>query len=200
MPDIAQILDAIDQRLADANEEIDSLSAARSILAGDHAPRTRRGSGRRRGRPRRGEEVPAAAAPASSPAPTPVPAPPPTPAATAAPAAGESVAAVESTAGKTGRAGRAPRATSRRSRRSEERPEQTIEALLGETPDGMSAVALSKRAGMGYARVLTRLHQLEAAGTVLSTGTKRTSLWRLVTDEDRIAKRVAELERAAGRS
>ena len=145
MPDIAQILDAIEQRLTQARAEIDSLTTARGILAGE---------------------------PASTPA----------------------------RSRTTESAPRRRRATSRRSRRADEHPEQTIEALLGESTDGISAVALSKRAGMGYARVLHRLHELESAGTVLSTGTKRTSLWRLVTDEDRIAKRVAELERAAGRS
>lgn len=149
MPDIAQILDAIEQRLTQAHAEIDSLTTARSILA----------------------DRPAAA-------------PSPAVAAESAPA----------------RRRRSPDRSSRRPRRAAEHPEQTIEALLGDSADGISAVALSKRAGMGYARVLTRLHELESAGTVVSTGANRTSLWRLVTDEDRIAKRVAELEQAAARS
>ena len=145
MPDIAQILDAIEQRLTQAHAEIKSLTTARDILAGE---------------------------PASAPS---------------------RARAAES-------APRRRRVTSRRSRRAGEHPEQTIEALLGESTGGISAVALSKRAGMGYARVLHRLHELESAGTVLSTGTNRTSLWRLVTDEDRIAQRVAELEQAAART
>ena len=153
MPEIAQILDAIEQRLTQAHAEIDSLTTAREILAGAPASSTSRSRARTR--------VAESAAPRSE---------------------------------------RAKSRRSRRSRRTGEHPEQTIEALLGESTAGISAVALSKRAGMGYARVLHRLHELESAGTVLSTGTNRTSLWRLVTDEDRIAQRVAELERASARS
>ena len=149
MPDIAQILDAIEQRLTQAHAEIESLTTARDILAGEPASAPARSRGAESAPPRH--------------------------------------------RGVTSR-------RSRRSRRAGEHPEQTIEALLGESTDGISAVALSKRAGMGYARVLHRLHELESAGTVLSTGTNRTSLWRLVTDEDRIAQRVAELEQAAERT
>ena len=58
----------------------------------------------------------------------------------------------------------------------------------------MSAGALAEQAGAGYGRVLALLRELEAAGRVRRTGARRSTLWRLVTDEERIAQRAAELE------
>lgn len=70
-----------------------------------------------------------------------------------------------------------------------------IERLLSEKPEGLSAAALSKLTGASYARVTARLRELEQAGEVKSSGTRRTSLWRMVTEE-RVAQRAAELENA----
>ncbi len=69
-----------------------------------------------------------------------------------------------------------------------------LEAMLREAEDGLSAVTISKRSNAGYAQVLGLLRDLEAAGQVRRSGTRRTSLWRVVTDEERIAERAAELE------
>lgn len=73
-----------------------------------------------------------------------------------------------------------------------------LEAILREAGDGLSASAISKRSNARYGQVLGLLRELEDGGQVRRTGTRRTSLWRLVTDEDRIAERTAELERLAG--
>ena len=59
----------------------------------------------------------------------------------------------------------------------------------------MSANAVAQRAGVGYARTLKLLHELEAAGQVRRSGARRSTVWQLITDEDRIAHRAAELER-----
>lgn len=74
--------------------------------------------------------------------------------------------------------------------------EQLEQHLTG--PKGASAVAIAKRTGATYERVRAMLERLEAAGRVRSAGRSRTSLWRLLSDEERIAARVAELEAQLG--
>jgi hypothetical protein len=69
-----------------------------------------------------------------------------------------------------------------------------LEAMLSESEDGLSAVTISKRSNAGYSQVLGLLRELESSGQVRRSGTRRTSLWRVVTDEERIAERAAELE------
>ena len=54
-------------------------------------------------------------------------------------------------------------------------------------------LALANRAGVSEAKVRERLVELERAGEARNTGSRRTSLWRLLTDEQRIAERAAEL-------
>jgi hypothetical protein len=73
-------------------------------------------------------------------------------------------------------------------------PEKLAE-MLDASSEGMSAISISKESGAGYNQVLGLLRELEASGTIRRTGMRRTSLWRLVTDEERIAERAAELER-----
>jgi hypothetical protein len=70
-----------------------------------------------------------------------------------------------------------------------------LEAMLGEAEEGLSAITISKRSNASYNQVLGLLRTLDSAGQVRRTGTRRTSRWRLVTDEERIAERAAELER-----
>jgi hypothetical protein len=75
-----------------------------------------------------------------------------------------------------------------------------FERLLADAGSGVSAGAIAEQAGVGYSRVLAQLRDLEAAGRVRRTGNRRSTRWLLITDEDRIAQRVAELERlVAGR-
>jgi sugar-specific transcriptional regulator TrmB len=54
---------------------------------------------------------------------------------------------------------------------------------------------IAERSGVSYSRVLALLRELEASGTVRRTGSRRSTRWLLITDEDRIAQRAAELER-----
>jgi hypothetical protein len=87
---------------------------------------------------------------------------------------------------------------SRSSRRSSRSTGSTIEELLRGAPGGLSAAALAKRTGLSYARVTARLRDLAQEGDVRSSGARRTSLWHWVTQEQRIAERAAELEKAVG--
>jgi hypothetical protein len=63
--------------------------------------------------------------------------------------------------------------------------------------NGLSLLALATRTGVRDAKVRERLRELERAGQARNSGKRRTSLWRLVTDEQRIAERAAELARAS---
>jgi hypothetical protein len=71
----------------------------------------------------------------------------------------------------------------------------TLERVLAETSAGLSANAIARQAGGGYSRTLKLLHELEAAGQVRRSGARRSTVWQLITDEERIAQRAAELER-----
>jgi hypothetical protein len=75
---------------------------------------------------------------------------------------------------------------------------EQLEQLLADTSSGLSAGAIAEQAGVGYSRLLTQLRELEASGKVRRTGTRRSTLWLPVTEEDRIARRTAELERVVG--
>jgi hypothetical protein len=70
-----------------------------------------------------------------------------------------------------------------------------LEAMLGDSEAGLSAVTISTRANAARRQVLDLLRELEQTGRVRRSVTGRTGLWRLVTDEERIAERAAELER-----
>jgi hypothetical protein len=69
----------------------------------------------------------------------------------------------------------------------------TLERLLADTSAGLSAKAIAAQAGAGYNRTLKLLGELEAAGQVRRSGSRRSTVWRLITDEERIAERAAEL-------
>jgi hypothetical protein len=59
-------------------------------------------------------------------------------------------------------------------------------------------VALASRAEVSETKVRDRLRELERVGEVRNSGSRRTSRWRLISDEDRIAERAAEIARASG--
>ena len=61
----------------------------------------------------------------------------------------------------------------------------------------MSATQIAEQAGASYPATLKFLRELEAGGEVRRHGERRSTTWQAVTDEDRIAERAAELERAA---
>jgi hypothetical protein len=104
-------------------------------------------------------------------------------------------------AGKNGarRAGStAPRATRRGTATLSQ---EELERILGDAENGLSASTIADQAGAGYQATLSLLRELEAKGAVRREGSRRSTRWRLLTDEDWIAERTAELERlAASRS
>jgi hypothetical protein len=75
-----------------------------------------------------------------------------------------------------------------------------IEPLLSGRDTGLSARVIAEQATADYAATLSLLRELEASGQVRREGARRTTAWRLITDEDRIAQRAAELERLAATS
>ena len=75
-----------------------------------------------------------------------------------------------------------------------------LKRLLSEADGGLSGSALAELAGVPPATVRAQLRELERSGEVRSAGERRGRRWTLVTDEDRIAQRVAELERSRART
>jgi len=75
---------------------------------------------------------------------------------------------------------------------------ETLEQLLTvNNGDGITTSALAEQASGKHDQVLALLRELEAKGNVRRTGQRRGTRWHVITDEDRIAARVAELERAS---
>ena len=68
-----------------------------------------------------------------------------------------------------------------------------LEPILGESSDGLSTSAIAEQGNADPAQVLTLLRELEKSGQVRRTGERRRTRWHLVTDEDRIAERAADL-------
>jgi hypothetical protein len=187
MSDIPQLIAAIDSRLADLAAEITALETAKAALDG---PRTIGRSpasasdamtARSGGRMRRSRRTP-------SPAPT---------APVASGTASEPVASVrdDGSAAPPKRSTRKAAAKGTRRRAGVAVGAETLERLLADTSAGLSANAIAERAGAGYDPTLKLLRELEAAGQVRRSGSRRSTVWRLVTDEERIAERAAELER-----
>jgi hypothetical protein len=75
-----------------------------------------------------------------------------------------------------------------------------LETILQGEGEGLSAVTITERSNASYRQVLDLLRELENAGRVRRTGTRRSTLWRLITDEERIAERAAELKRRTAKS
>jgi hypothetical protein len=71
---------------------------------------------------------------------------------------------------------------------------EVLERLLSDTPAGLSATAIAEHASAGYGQTLKLLRVLEAAGQVRRSGSRRTTVWRLISDEERVVERVGELE------
>lgn len=69
---------------------------------------------------------------------------------------------------------------------------ESAESILAES-DGLTTTALAAQAGAGRDQVLSLLRELEAARRVRRTGQRRTTRWHVITDEDRIRERAAEL-------
>jgi predicted Rossmann fold nucleotide-binding protein DprA/Smf involved in DNA uptake len=75
---------------------------------------------------------------------------------------------------------------------------EKLEQML--TSDGITTSALAEQANAKQDQVLGLLRDLEAAGKARRSGQRRGTRWHLVTDEDRIAARAAELEGQSRRS
>jgi hypothetical protein len=71
-------------------------------------------------------------------------------------------------------------------------PAGKLTALLAGT-EGMRTAELAKAANGARAQVLALLKEQEAGGEVRRTGTRAATRWHVITDEDRIAARAAEL-------
>jgi predicted transcriptional regulator len=187
MRDIPQLVAAIDSRLADIAAEISALDAAKAELTAPRAGVQKPAVGtdaiatrsRRAARPRvtspPQQPESATGRRATEPVETPRD-------------VGSTVAPQRSTRK------RAPTVTRRRSGGGVVRAE-TLEELLADTSAGLSATAIATEAGAGYSRTLKLLHELEATGQVRRSGSRRSTVWQLITDEERVAERVAELER-----
>lgn len=98
---------------------------------------------------------------------------------------------------KNGSAGPSPRTSRQTGRTTRPRAARTVapaalEELLGAT-DGMTSVALANLAGGRRIQVLARLRELEGQGRVRRSGQRRGTRWHLVTDDDRVAARAAQL-------
>jgi hypothetical protein len=186
---IPTLLASLDARLDELASEISTLQDGRAALrtpAPATPPTTIAHNGAARKRPRRltpQTNTPAAkrTAPAADPKPEPA----------AAASNGASSEAPNPRRQATAKA--TPTKRSRASLTAEQ-----LERSLADITSGLSAGAIAQRAGVAYSRVLALLRELEASGKVRRTGTRRSTRWLLITDEDRIAKRAAELQRLAG--
>jgi hypothetical protein len=91
---------------------------------------------------------------------------------------------------------RAPRRTPAK-RAEQVVPAGKLTALLAGS-DGMTTGELAKTTNGRQSQILALLRELEQADQVRRSGQRRGTRWHAITDEDRIAARVAELERTKG--
>jgi cell division septum initiation protein DivIVA len=171
------IIDSIENRLSQLNEEIGALNAARDALDGDdtQAPRRRRGAATSRTRSGPSDNAGGASAVRATVEP------------------GEPGSTIASR-----RSPSTPRKPARR--RARAKADRTVkvvragklELLLSDT-GGLATSALAQRANADRDQVLTLLRELEMAGRVRRMGQRRATRWRAITDEERIRERAAEL-------
>ncbi len=188
MSDIPQLIAAIDSRLAELAAEIAVLESAKAALDGPRsigrspAGPTDAATAPSPSRPRRRRRTP-------SPKPTEPAASGTTP---------EQLTSVHddgSTTTPKRSTRKSPAKGTRQRRAGVAIRTETLERLLADTSAGLSANAIAEQAGAGYNPTLRLLRELEAAGQVRRSGSRRSTVWRLITDEERIAERAAELER-----
>jgi hypothetical protein len=91
-----------------------------------------------------------------------------------------------------------PRPKARRARRKSGKPRHEVvpagklTALLAGS-EGLRTAELAELANGDRAQVLALLKEQESAGEVRRTGTRAATRWHVITDEDRVASRAAEL-------
>ena len=188
MPAIDEIRRSIEHQLSEIDNQLSALNAALKALDGDAGvsePRnqSRGRAGRSRATVRRPRQATAVGRrPPETTGAGPRPAQPDKP--------GEPDTAAESDRP-------AERRSTARGRRREAVSADQVAAMLAESGEGLSAIAIAKQAAAPYNRVVDVLRELQAAGRVHQEGTRRTSRWVAITDEERVQARAAEL---AGRS
>lgn len=167
------IVDSIEARLRELSQEIEELDAARSAL-NDRPTRSPRQAAPTLTEHRR-------AAGASS--------------RTRAPSRTSHQASAQAARASTSSSRRRARKTSRpRSRRAPNGiPADRLESLLSEN-GGLSTSALAEQANANRDQVLGLLRELETAGRIRRSGQRRATRWHVITDEERIRERAAELE------
>jgi hypothetical protein len=77
-------------------------------------------------------------------------------------------------------------------------PVGKLTALLSGS-EGMRTSDLAKATNGNPTQILTLLKEQESAGQVRRTGTRAATRWHVITDEDRIAARAAQLEQQSRR-
>jgi len=191
MLDSQEIIISIDKRLTAARKEIASLEGALTAMR-----KPSKAAGASRTARRNGTAPANATAPAkdAAPATEPPSAPAEEPAST--PAKAKQKASANGAPPAAARPRRARRSPAKR--RAEVVPAGKLVTLLGAS-DGMSTADLVDQTGGDRQQLLTLLRELEAAGEVRRSGERRNTRWHVITDEDRIAARVAELERQSSR-
>jgi hypothetical protein len=190
MPDIPELAAAIDTRLADIAAEVSALDAAKAELVaprtGSQAHTIRADVAALRSRPRAARRRMTSGSQKPEPA-------------------------TRRSASKRVEVAREPGAAMTLQRSTRRRPTtllparsgvravgaETLERFLADTSTGLSANAIAKQIGSPYSRTLKLLHDLQGAGQVRRSGSRRSTVWKLITDEERIATRAAELERLA---
>jgi len=168
MPDTQEIVISIDERLAEARQEIASLEAALVAFSGEtKTTRTQRAIKQAKG---------SASAPKATPAHN-----------RATRSANGSAPKPKAVRVKPGRRQRTTPAKA-----VEVVPAGKLEKLLGSS-EGLTTTALAEQAGGDRNQVLVLLREMEGAGQVRRTGERRGTRWHVITDEDRVAARAAEL-------
>jgi predicted nucleic acid-binding Zn-ribbon protein len=168
-----QIVQSIDQRLGELNDEIKTLDAARVALNGHENQPTSRPAASMTSR-RKPTRASSQTQPSAK-----------TRHETSANAAAESAPQARKRAHTTSGA--------RRSETLATTPAERVESLLS-AKGGLSTAAVAEKTGGKRDHMLTLLRELETAGRVRRTGQRRATRWHTITDEDRIRERAAELE------
>lgn len=177
MSRLSELIDSIDGRLGEAKQEIASLEAARTALNANSTALTTIPTLAKRARARK---IAAAAA------------------ASKAPAVVKGSARSDAPQGSSPAQGKPVRPARRRVAKATKVktaivPAGTIEVLLSGS-ESLTTTALAEQANGNRDHVLTVLRELETAGKVRRSGERRSVRWHAITDEDRVAARVAELE------
>jgi pyruvate dehydrogenase E2 component (dihydrolipoamide acetyltransferase) len=163
---MTSLLTTMRERLAEAESDADRLRAAIQILEqAEPSPRVKR------------TRAAATAAPATA-----APAAPVTPATAAAPAATAAAAAP------------APRKRKAAPKKAAKAvvPLEKLLKVVGDKP-GMTTTSIAKETGGDQSVLLELLKESEQKGEVRRQGQRRATSWYLITDEDRIAARAAQI-------